>query len=136
MSRIKLNKSWHFTGVKVSMHTSTCFFVPFISYLFQSFLMWRERERERERGVAIILVPSTSTTKSFLSTSKSVSRPVSFASASVPCPCCGSQTTVHVRKMSVQRVDWTRDTFTRANRVKDAEINSIYLISRQPVEQF
>ena len=38
MSRIKLNKSWHFTGVKVSMHTSTCFFVPF-----------RERERERER---------------------------------------------------------------------------------------
>ena len=49
MSRIKLNKSWHFTSVKVSMHTSTCFFVPFISYLFQSFLMWRERERERER---------------------------------------------------------------------------------------
>lgn len=91
--------------------------------LFHTFfpIAWPQRE------VAIIHAPSTSTTKSFLSTSKSVSRPVSFAFASVPLACCGSQTTVHHRKIPCRRAFHLH----RLQGVEDAEINSIYRISRR-----
>lgn len=67
MSRIKLksfknsrifihetiNRSSQFYySVKVSMHTCTCFFVPFISVSFKVFLCGR-REREKEKGLRL-----------------------------------------------------------------------------------
>ena len=80
-------------------------------------------------GIAIIHAPSTSTTKSFLSTSKSVSRPVSFVSASVPLPRCGRRLyTTAKRRINSQLESMIH--LHRLQPVKDTEMNSIYSISR------
>ena len=80
-------------------------------------------------GIAIIHAPSTSTTKSFLSTSKSVSRPVSFVSASVPLPCCGRRLYTTAKRRINSQLEGTIH-LHRLQPVKDTEINSIYSISR------